>query len=130
MSDPGALLSTEPKREIPDFVRDIGLGPALYLLTLKSLGKIFLSLTILNIPSFIFFYSGTESTNRNLTGMSKFFAQFSLGNLGEQGLHCSNINLAQSDPTVEISCSSGTLSHIVSYGLKKDLEHTCDARSI
>lgn len=81
-SDPGAFFSLDPEREIPEFIRDIGLGPALYLMTLKSLGKIFLALTILNLPAFFFFYKGTEAEGQELTGVSRFFAEFSMGNLG------------------------------------------------
>ena len=44
--------------DIPEFMQDIGLGASLYILTLKSLGMIFLLLTILNIPALYFFYSG------------------------------------------------------------------------
>lgn len=82
-SSPGAFFSFEEKREIPDFIRDIGLGASLYLLTLKALGKIFLALTILNLPAVYFYWSGTESNSRELTGFRKMFAQFSMGNMGE-----------------------------------------------
>ena len=41
-------------------LRDIGLGPSLYLLTLKALGKMFFILTVLNLPCMYFFISGSE----------------------------------------------------------------------
>ena len=130
LSYPGAFFSTEPKRDIPDFIRDIGLGPSLYLLTLKALCKIFLSLTILNLPAFYFFYCGTESKNRDLSSMSQFFAQFAMGNLGEQGLTCSTLHLGQNSQELELQCTSGVLSHVVSYGLKREVDQTCDPRKI
>jgi len=70
----GQFISLEEKRDIPDFIRDIGLGPALYLLTLKALGKIFLALSILNIPALYFFYNGTEADGQGLTGINRLFA--------------------------------------------------------
>ena len=71
---PGAFFSFDQKRHIPDFIRDIGLGPALYLLTLKALGKIFMLLTILNLPAMYIFSSGAEKYDRNLKGFKSLFA--------------------------------------------------------
>jgi hypothetical protein len=79
----GSFFTAKGKRDIPEFIKDIGLGASLYLLNLKALGKIFLALTIFNIPALYCFYSGTESEFRELRGMSSIFAKFSLGNLGE-----------------------------------------------
>jgi len=68
----------------------------MYLLTLKSLGKIFLFLSIINIPAMYVFYSGTEADNREEIGLiNKIFLKFSLGNLGDQGLSCNTANLAK-----------------------------------
>jgi hypothetical protein len=54
-------------------MQDIGLGASLYILTLKSLGMIFLVLTLLNIPALYFFYSGNESEFRAIEGLNKLF---------------------------------------------------------
>jgi hypothetical protein len=81
--------------EIPEFMQDIGLGASLYILTLKSLGMIFLLLTVLNMPALYFFYSGMESDYREMKGLNKLFFQFSLGNVGEYIFSCSTINYAK-----------------------------------
>ena len=52
----GSFFRLGKAREIPQFIRDIGLGASLYLLTVKSLGQLFILLTILNMPC-IYLYS-------------------------------------------------------------------------
>ena len=80
----GAFFSFEAKRDIPECLKDIGLGASMYLLTLKSLGKIFFFLSIFNLPAMWVFYSGTEAINReDLGGIAKNFLAYSLGNLGD-----------------------------------------------
>ena len=80
----GAFLSFEAKPHIPDYLKDIGLGASMYLLTLKSIGKIFVFLSIFNIPAMYIFFSGTEGANRDgLSSIAKYFLMFSLGNLGD-----------------------------------------------
>ena len=75
----GAFLSFEARRHIPEYLKDIGLGASMYLLTLKSLGKIFVFLSIFNIPALYIFLSGTEAPNREgLGSIAKSFLMFSL----------------------------------------------------
>ena len=52
----GAFISIDEREKIPQFVKDIGLGASLHILTLKALMKMFLILTIINTPA-MFFYS-------------------------------------------------------------------------
>ena len=54
----GSLFSLDYNSIETGFHKDIGLGPALYLLTLKALGQIFLLLTILNLPAMFIFSRG------------------------------------------------------------------------
>ena len=80
----GAFFSFEAKRNIPECLKDIGLGASMYLLTLKALGKIFFFLSIFNLPAMWVFYSGTEARNReDLGGIASNFLMYSLGNLGD-----------------------------------------------
>ena len=53
---PGALFKLDQNAKMPEFITDIGQGPAIYLLILKALGKLFLLLTILNMPALFIFY--------------------------------------------------------------------------
>ena len=59
------------EQKIPEFIKDIGCGPSMYLLFLKALSKIFWILTIINIPILYIYASGTESDE--LSGIAKFF---------------------------------------------------------
>ena len=67
--------------EISGDVKDIGIGPAMYLMFLKSLRNMFLFLSIINLP-IILIYSSGEGT-RSYSGLDKFFGQMTIGNLGE-----------------------------------------------
>lgn len=46
--------------KINDINRKIGLGPSLYLMTVKSLCCFFFLMTILNVPVYYFYYSGGQ----------------------------------------------------------------------
>ena len=54
----GSLFSLQYDSLETNFLKDIGLGPALYLLTMKALGQIFLILTIINLPAMFIFSRG------------------------------------------------------------------------
>ena len=56
----GNLASFTKKRKISKFMIDIGLGPSLFLLKLKSLVNLFLILTVMNLPLMWLYYSGEE----------------------------------------------------------------------
>jgi hypothetical protein len=43
--------------------QEIGIGASLFLMTTKAMATLFLVLTILNIPIFAFYYSGTKAAS-------------------------------------------------------------------
>lgn len=98
-------------------LKDLGLGPSLYLLTLKAFGKLFLGITILNLPVMYFFMCGTENKSPHLNLLQRMFTTLSIGNLGELGPNCESSNLAINDTTFELSCTSGVLDRLDSFGL-------------
>ena len=67
------------RKDTTEMAKQIGIGPALFLMSTKALSYFFLFLTILNIPIFIFFYSGNPNTAGSFDSI---FATFSLGNVG------------------------------------------------
>ena len=109
-------------------MQDIGLGASLYILTLKSLGMIFLLLTILNIPALYFFYSGDESEFRKMEGINKYFFQFSLGNVGEHRFSCSTTNLGFDLETINLKCDIGIQRQLVSFGISSHKNQECIPR--
>jgi len=89
-------LSCWVKRKVPRYAKSIGLGPALYLLTLKSYIKLFFFISILSIPSCLILASGDRSEQVDLGGgFSELFATVTLGNIGDYGsIACGSDNIA------------------------------------
>ena len=81
----GWLINFQPDRKIPDSLKEIGLGPSLYIYMLKAFIRLFVVLTILHIPTYVLCYSGgASSINQSGTfDLSNFLQIFSVGNLGE-----------------------------------------------
>lgn len=63
----------------------LGLGASLFLFYTKALAWLFLFLTIINIPTMAFFYTGNESDIEDVQGL---FARVSLGNIGQDDGAC------------------------------------------
>ena len=79
--------------------REIGIGPTLFLMTVKAFAYLFLVLTIINIPLFFFYSSGggvaTDPDEPQSTSFTDVFGIMSLGNLGVSDYTCSNLNIAK-----------------------------------
>ena len=111
----------------------MGLGPSLYLLTLKTYLRLFLVLTILSIPSCIILASGNQSSILDLGGgMLEVFASMTLGNIGELGtIGCASTNIAQNIQKVSLTCKAGKLTRLISFGMsKEDGQQICDSDAI
>jgi hypothetical protein len=68
------------KAKITELAKEIGIGPALFLMSTKSLAIFFFIITIINAPVFMFYWlSGTDSFTYDINDM---FAKLSLGNVG------------------------------------------------
>ena len=115
------------KRKIPKAAKNIGLGPSLFLLSLKSYLRLFLVLSIMSVPACVLLASGNEvSQSTTDTGLARLFAKTTLGNIGyQESFSCSSYNIATYNPTkpnpktdkLELRCPRGTLDKIVSVGL-------------
>lgn len=84
----GKLLNFSPHREIPDILKEIGLGASLYLLTLKTYAFFFLLLAVLSTPMFIIYMSGNESNQSRIAGIGYIYGTLNIGNIGESGPTC------------------------------------------
>lgn len=67
----------------------LGLGPTLFLLTTKAFAYFFMVLTIINIPVMLFFATGNTE---KLSSPTDLFAYLSMGNVGQSGFSCNQIN--------------------------------------
>jgi hypothetical protein len=83
---PGSLLTTKcfTKRRISDFIQNLGAGPGLFLLSLRTYIDLFIFLSLLSFIPCLVVYSGNQVDSLDDSGsLSKLFSQFSLGNIGE-----------------------------------------------
>lgn len=78
---------------------------------IKALAMLFLLLTIINIPVFAFYLSGNKVQQTESAGTFKeWFAQPSLGNIGQQENACGESNIAiEAVNDMILSCSFGVL---------------------
>jgi hypothetical protein len=95
---------------------EIGLGPTLFLMTMKAFFWMFVLFSILNIP-LILLYCGQGVTEvkegveegAKSSGLNDFFAKFSLGNLGTSAFDCANVNVGLNEKLLRFSCKHGRL---------------------
>ena len=83
-----------------ELAKELGVGPTLFLMSTRSMAVLFLVLTIVNIPLFAFYYSGSknaDSGGKAVKGDSfdDYFALLSLGNTGQNEFTCSEAQLDQ-----------------------------------
>ncbi len=84
----------------------------------------FVFLTLLSIPAYIFYYSGTES-NDGSGDMKSFLGKLSLGNIGQSAYACNSATTFGNDK-FNLYCGYGTLSEIVEFGQSlKSSESSC-----
>ena len=82
-SNTGQMIKFNRKTEIPNIMKDIGLGASIYLYMLKYKIYLFVFLTIINLPVIFLFLSGDERAHRDRIEVSSFLQMFSVGNLGQ-----------------------------------------------
>ena len=71
-SDTSEMIKFNHKTEIPDLMKDIGLGASIYLYMLKYKIYLFVLLTIINLPVILLFLSGDERIHRDRIELSSF----------------------------------------------------------
>jgi len=111
-------MSYEKEIKISDDVRDIGVGPTMYLMFLKSLRNMFIILTVINLPIILIYSCGEGS--QGYSGFYKFYGAMNLGNIGENFItgfrfHIGNSHIYKGD--LKLKCQSGKMQSIVSIGL-------------
>ena len=110
------------QRKVSKVAEEIGLGPYLMLMVVKSLVWVFAVITILNFPMMYVYYQGNTVVHHQNQNNSLFeripqmFSELSLGNLGQSQIACGNANFAYQSEIV-LSCSYGRLGEIQQAGL-------------
>lgn len=113
------------QRRIQKVSKSVGLGPSLYLLSLKSYIVLFFFLSLLSIPSIVVLASGDQVKDNGVkgSGIYNFFARGTLGNIGGMGsTSCQHVNLAQNPASMQLKCPSGVFSKITAVGLSQHTE--------
>ena len=72
--------------------KQIGVGPALFLMSTRALAWFFLFLTILNIPVMLFYGLGNRDSNDTQSVTESPFTVLSLGNVGQSTAACGETN--------------------------------------
>jgi hypothetical protein len=92
----------------------------------KALAWLFFVLTLLNIPVFMFYWSGDAGNTANSRktddlGLAGYFEMLSLGNIG-QNINAGGEANIMLGGGIEISCPYGKLDSLNAFGLSKDDE--------
>ena len=113
-------------RQASALAKELGFGASLFLMTTQALAILFLVLTIINIPIFAFYYSGTKASDSGEAGFSDYFALLSLGNAGAGSYACDTASLNLDEYTLNLKCGLGTsLGSLMEIGFVKDSQSTC-----
>lgn len=105
-------MGSSDSRAITEAEQELGIGMTLYFRQMKFFAIVFLILTVLSVPSLIF-YHGTGGPTSNL------FFTTSIGNLGQSDIACSSTEFSQNKTnSMTLQCESGTMSKIVDFGLE------------
>ena len=105
--------------------QQIGIGPAMFLLSTKALAWFFLVLSILNIPIYVFYSQGDKKLDGTLLSSENAFSLLSLGNIGSNAHGCGDVNLKTTNTTFYFYCKTGNLGSLVDIGLTKSDDFTC-----
>lgn len=97
------------KKKITAFIGNMGIGPSLFLMSLKAYLRLFLVLSVLAVPSCILLASGNQGDSLELGGgVTELLSRVSLGNIGYQAsFACNQINLAKLQSNLTLSCPVG-----------------------
>lgn len=112
------------ERKIHQVNRSIGLGPSLFLISLKAYIKLFAVLSLLALPSVVVLMSGNQVSDMGLDDGSLFaiLSKASLGNIGYMGKKsCQYTNLASHPKSLDLHCPTGVLSSLTAVGLNAEL---------
>ena len=91
---PFPCIKTRVEQEITEMSKEIGIGPALFLLSSKTLIWFFILLTILNIPVYMFLYKSNQTADCSGSNPFGCFDKFTLGSIGQNDVACAHINFS------------------------------------
>jgi len=103
----------------------IGLGPVLYLHTMKAFAYLFGFFALINIPIILFYVNGQGPAGLARVQDTSIFGRLAFGNLGVSDFACSNFNIARGETAFRFTCPSGTLHQLFAFGMQKIDNQSC-----
>lgn len=89
----------------------------MYFQFLKHMIYTFFVLSLLSIPSYIFFFSGNSSGLAAMDNIKNALTAFSLGNIGQSAYACNSAQMdANRTMNVTLFCSYGYLAQVETLG--------------
>ena len=73
---------------VSEMAKELGIGPTMFLMSIKQLIKVFFVFTALNFPIYLYL-SATHDDSRGGGDINTFFASFTMGALGQGEPTCS-----------------------------------------
>ena len=88
---------------------------------------LFIVITIINIPLFMFYHRGgtAEIDGAQSKQFSDKLSRMTLGNLGTSEYTCSNVNVARNEKSFHLHCQYGTMREFSEFGLQKIDNQSC-----
>lgn len=116
------------KKKPTKLAQELGIGATMFLMSTRAMTVLFAVLSIMNIPLFMIYYSGTKQEEQ---GLDDIFLKLSLGNAGSSSYTCGAYDFKQfgnnkafvlDEPfLIELKCGTGsTLGNLTQVGLVKD----------
>lgn len=116
------------KKQPTKLAQELGIGATLFLMSTRAMTILFAVLSVMNIPLFMFYYSGSKQAEQ---GVDDIFLKFSLGNAGSSSYTCDQYDFKKFGNTqalvldkpfqVELKCGVGSyLGNLLQVGLVKD----------
>jgi hypothetical protein len=78
---------------LSELAREINIGPSMFLMSTKEIMKFFFLLSLLNIPSYLFYHQAQHE--QEPTDIVGWIASMNMGQLGEEAPVCGKINTAR-----------------------------------
>ena len=106
----------------------IGLGPVLYLHTMKAFAYLFGFFALINLPIILLYVNGQGPAGLARVQSGAFtdiFGRLAFGNLGVSDFACSNFNIARGETAFRWTCPSGRLHQLFAFGMQKIDNQSC-----
>lgn len=124
-SNPVFKLPCLKESPVSELAKELGIGPTMFLMSIKQLIKLFFVFMMMNMPIYVYL-SKTHDDSRTGGDIYTFFASFTMGALGQGEPTCSETNLV-TKTQLELKCGHpyATIEEINTIGIANTNENAC-----